>query len=503
MYILSAEDIRRWDEYTLQHEPIASIDLMERAASACVQWIRESPYAQNPFHVFCGKGNNGGDGLAIARMLAEDGQQVTVHILEFGHFGTEDFQTNLGRLHQQGKVDIRFIQDASHFHPFAEEDIIVDALFGTGLNRGLSSVTAELVRHINSADRPVIAIDLPSGLFADRSSRGETVVEAMHTLSFQCYKLAQLLAENERYSGRVHVLDIGLHTDFPKLFAHRFEWMDANQAARLYQPRNAYAHKGTAGHALLVAGSYGKMGAAILAALGCLRAGAGLLSCHIPSVGMPILQISVPEAMVMTDFNSSYITKLEIETDRYDALGVGPGMGTAQETRQMLRELLDSWRGPLVLDADALNNISMQPAFLSFLPTGTILTPHPKEFERLFGTQPDDFARLEKALEKAKELGIVIILKGHHTLIASPDGRGYFNSSGNPGMATAGSGDLLTGILTGLLAQGYLPLQAALLGVYLHGLAGDLAADVQGEEALLASDMAQQLGNAFKMLKTI
>ncbi len=502
MYILSAEDIRRWDEYTLQHEPIASIDLMERAASACVQWIRESPYAQNPVHIFCGKGNNGGDGLAIARMLAEDGQQVIVHILEFGHFGTDDFQSNLGRLHQQGKVDIRFIQDATHFHPFAEDDIIVDALFGTGLNRGLGSVTAELVQHINKAGRPVIAIDLPSGLFADRSSKGEAVIEATHTLSFQCYKLALILAENHRYIGDVQILDIGLHPDFPKLFAHRFEWVDARLSASIYQPRKAYAHKGTAGHALLIAGSYGKMGAAVLSAMGCLRAGAGLLTCHIPSAGMPILQISVPEAMLMTDFNSSYVTKLETETDRFNAIGIGPGIGTAQETRQLLRELLDNWRGPLVIDADALNNISMQPAFLAMLPSGTLLTPHPKEFERIFGADADDFARVEKALAKAKELGIVIILKGHHTLIASPDGRGYFNSSGNPGMATAGTGDLLTGILTGLLAQGYLPLQAALLGVYLHGLAGDLAAEKQSEEALLASDMAKELGNAFKMLKT-
>jgi NAD(P)H-hydrate epimerase len=502
MYILSAEDIRRWDEYTLQHEPIASIDLMERAASACVQWIRETPYTARPIHIFCGKGNNGGDGLAIARMLADDGQQVTVHILEFGHFGTDDFQTNLGRLHQQGKVDIRFIQDATHFHPFAEDDIIVDALFGTGLNRGLGSVTAELVQHINKAGRPVIAIDLPSGLFADRSSKGETVIEAKHTLSFQCYKLALILAENHRYFGTVHILDIGLHPDFPKLFAHRFEWVDARLSASIYQPRKAFVHKGTAGHALLIAGSYGKMGAAVLSAMGCLRAGAGLLTCHIPSAGMPILQTSVPEAMLMTDFNSSYVTKLETETDRFNAIGIGPGIGTAQETRQLLRELLNSWRGPLVIDADALNNISMQPAFLTMLPSGTLLTPHPKEFERLFGADADDFARVEKALAKAKELGIVIILKGHHTLIASPDGRGYFNSSGNPGMATAGTGDLLTGILTGLLAQGYLPLQAALLGVYLHGLAGDLAAEKQSEEALLASDMAKELGNAFKMLKT-
>ena len=502
MQILSAEDIRRWDEYTIHHEPISPVDLMERAARACVKWLEQCPWQGMPFHIFCGKGNNGGDGLAIARLLAQRGQTVTVHILEFGHIGTESFQTNLARLHQQPGVDIRFIQDESHFHPFGGDDVLIDALFGTGLNRGLEGVTAALVNHINHSGRPVISIDMPSGLFADRSSRGVTAVEAEYTLSFQCYKLALLLPENEKQVGEPVILDIGLHPDFAAMHYSSFEWLDAAMAKTIYRPRSRYAHKGQMGHALLVAGSFGKMGAAVIAATACLRSGAGLLTCHIPGSGLSTLQTALPEAMVLTDFNSSYVTKLETDSSQYDAIGVGPGLGTAQETRQMLRDLFDSWRGPLVLDADALNNMSQQPGLLQLLPAGSILTPHPKEFERLFGPSADDFERLEKALAQAKALRSVIVLKGHHSFIATPEGKGYFNSTGNPGMATAGSGDLLTGILTGLLAQGYQSVEAALLGVYLHGRAGDLAAALWSEEAMIASDISHQLGAAFGVLKS-
>lgn len=499
MLIFSAEDIRSWDEFTIQHEPVLSIDLMERAAAACVQWLHDFSFTGRPFHIFCGKGNNGGDGLAMARMLAQKGENVMVHILEFGHIGTDDFQKNLARLHQE-RVEIRYIQDASVFTALTSNDIVIDALFGTGLNRALNPVTASLVEQLNNSGATIISVDIPTGLFADSSSRGQVIVQADHTLSFQCYKLALLVPENTRYTGEVHILDIGLHPGFPATVPLKYEWMDARQAHALYQPRNKFAHKGNMGHALLAAGSYGKMGAAVIAAIGCMRAGAGLLTCHVPGCGLTVLQTTLPEAMVLTDFNSSYLTKIETDFSRYDAVGIGPGIGTAQETRVLLREVLDAWRGPLVLDADALNSISQQKEFLNLLPSSTILTPHPKEFERLFGKSNDDFARLGLALSKAKELGIIIVLKGHHTFIATPDGKGFFNSTGNPGMATAGSGDLLTGILTGLLAQGYPQVQAALLGVYLHGLAGDLAAVALSPEAMIATDMAGQLGNAYRLI---
>lgn len=499
MHILTAADIRRWDEFTIQHEPILSIDLMERAAMACIKWLHEFSFTGRQFHIYCGKGNNGGDGLAMARILSRKGEDVVVHILEFGHIGTEDFQKNLARLHQE-RVEIRYIQEPSHFTTHAAHDIIVDALFGTGLNRGLNDVTAALVEQLNECGADIISIDIPSGLFADVSSKGQVVVKADHTLSFQCYKMALLVPENAEYTGEVHILNIGLHPAFPATLSLKYEWIDSFQARLIYQPRGRFGHKGTFGHALIAAGSFGKMGAAVIAATGCMRSGAGLLTCHVPGCGLQVLQTTLPEAMVLTDFNSSYLTKIETDYSRYDAVGMGPGIGTAQETRTLLRDVLDAWRCPLVLDADALNCISQQKELLDMLPSGTILTPHPKEFERLFGSSADDFARVQLALSKAKEFGIVIVLKGHHTFIATPDGKGFFNSTGNPGMATAGSGDLLTGMLTGLLAQGYTPVQAAILGVYLHGCAGDLAASALSPEAMIATDMAAHLGKAFRTL---
>lgn len=501
MKILSSEEIRQWDQYTIEQEPILSINLMERASGKCVDWlVKEYPVAPS-FAIFCGKGNNGGDGLAIARLLMESGYLVSIYILEFGHLGTDDFQTNLARLHKLPQADIHFVQSEQNFHPFPKGQIIVDALFGSGLNRGLEGVTAKLVEHINASGCEIVSIDIPSGLFTDRSSKGQLTVKAHHTLSFQCYKPAFLFAENEEAIGQIHLLDIGLHHGFLNTIHNRFELLDDVAIHSIYKPRTAFAHKGSFGHALLVAGSYGKMGAAVLSAKACLRSGVGLLTCHIPTCGYDILQSAVPEAMAMTDFNSSFITKVDEDLTIYETIGIGPGIGTASETRMMLRELFDTYRHPVVLDADALNCMAAQKDLLKLVPAGSILTPHPKEFERLFGETANDFERVILALQKAKELSCIIVLKGHHTFIATTDGRGFFNSTGNAGMATGGSGDVLTGILTGLLAQGYSAVEAAILGVYLHGLAGDIAAKESSMESMVAGDIVGSLGKAFKFLK--
>lgn len=497
MKILTAEQIREWDQFTIKHEPISSIDLMERAASRCVDWLAENGFVDNKFSIFCGKGNNGGDGLAIARMLAERQYTITVYILEFGHKGTEDFQANLARLHQYPQVEIRFIQDDDHFHVLDKDEIIIDALFGSGLNRAIDGVTAKLIDHINQSGCKIISIDIPSGLFVDRSSKGNTIIKADHTLGFQCYKPAFLMAENAGYIGEVNTLEIGLHPDYYEQVQNQYELTDPELIHSIHKPRNRFAHKGNFGHALLVAGSYGKMGAAVLTARACLRSGVGLLTCHIPRYGYEILQTSVPEAMVTTDINSSYTTKLHDDLTKYEAVGIGPGIGTETGTKTLLREVLDTYRHPIVLDADALNILAVQKDLVKLIPAGSILTPHPKEFERLFGKTENDFDRISLTLEKAKELNVVIVLKGHHTFIATTDGRGFFNSTGNAGMATGGSGDVLTGILTGILAQGYSSIETAILGVYLHGMAGDLAASKISMEALLASDIINSLGSAF------
>ena len=305
------------------------------------------------------------------------------------------------------------------------------------------------------------------------------------------------MAENSEFIGETHILDIGLHPGFGQSAFSTQEIIDDGIIHSIYKKRNRFGHKGNFGHALMIAGSYGKMGAAVLSSKACLRSGVGLLSCHIPKCGYDIMQTALPEAMVMTDFNSSFITKLEDDLSKYKAIGLGPGIGTASETRNMLKEVLTAYQKPVVLDADALNNLAVDKELLLLVPADSILTPHPKEFERLFGETADEFERIELAILKAKEFKVVIVLKGHHTLIATPGGKAFYNTTGNAGMATGGSGDVLTGILTGLLAQGYTAEQTAILGVYLHGLAGDMAAEMLSMEAMIAGDIVEQIPAAF------
>ena len=500
MEILSAEQIRAWDEFTMQHEPIASIDLMERAAATCHFWLEKKGYTGRSFAIYCGKGNNGGDGLALARMLADAECAVTVYILEFGFKGTDDFQVNLARLHQT-PVEVRFIQGPENFHPIAADDVLIDALLGSGLNRKLDGVAASLVEHLNSSGNEIIAIDIPSGLFVSRSSRGNISIRATHTLSFQCFKPAFLMPENAAAVGAAHILDIGLHPGYLQQISGEAELLDQDIIAEIYRPRLPFAHKGNFGHALLVAGSFGKMGAAILGARACLRSGAGLLTCHVPGIGYPILQTSVPEAMILVDADEKIHTDFDGELDQYSVVGVGPGIGTEGETVEFLRRLLQGYQKAMVLDADALNILASSEDLWKAVPPYSILTPHPKEFERLFGPSADDYERISKAREQARQRQCIIVLKGHHTYIAMPGGKGYFNSTGNPGMAKGGSGDVLTGILTGLLSQGYSSGEAALLGVYLHGLAGDLAAEEWSQESMLASDLTDCLGRAFTQIQ--
>lgn len=497
--IFSAEQIRAWDEFTIKNEPVSSLDLMERAANACVQWLDEHHFTTRSYAIFCGKGNNGGDGLAIARLLLNKGCKVVVYILEFGHKGTEDFQHNLARL-QNMTADIRFIQSAENFPGLSPTDIIIDALLGSGLNRPLEGVTAELVEHLNNSDNKIISIDIPSGLFVDKSSKGNTVIEASHTLSFQCYKPALLVAENEKYIGDVHILDIGLHPGFLENNSPPYQWIDAAVIKQLYKPRKQFSHKGTYGHALLVAGSYGKIGAAVLAAKACLRSGIGLLTMHVPACGLEIMQTAVPEAMCVVDTEKRMNTHIQTDLSPFDVIGIGPGIAQHEATAQMLETLLRQYNKPLVLDADALNILSSRSYLLNSLPPNTVLTPHPKEFERLFGKHESDFERIATAIVQSRLHKCIIVLKGRHTVIATPSGNTYFNSTGNPGMATGGTGDALTGIITALIGQGYEPEQAAVFGVFWHGLAGDFASGLYTPESMIASDIPESLGYALQTI---
>ena len=499
MKIFSAEQIRRWDAFTIAQEPIASIDLMERAATACFKWLVKNNFVHQPIHVFCGKGNNGGDGLALANLLVSHHYNAKVYVLQSDSKGSADFETNLARL-AASKFNIHTIAAINDIPIVTQTDIIIDALFGTGLNKPPEGIAAVAINFIAESVATVIAIDIPSGMYADKSSLFNRVVVANYTLSFQLYKLAFLMAENESYFGEVHALDIGLHEQFAADEPAVFEMVDNEMIRQTYQPRKQFAHKGTYGHALLYAGSKGMMGAAVLAAKACLRSGVGLLTVAVPELGSNILQTQVPEALCISDSDEKF---MEYCWHKKAVIGIGPGWGTGTLAVEVLDNVVEKWKGQLVMDASALQYLALYPAKQKMLIANTILTPHPKEFDRCFGDSDNDFGRVELAMQKASELKIYIVLKGHHTLIATPAGKGYFNNTGNAGMAKGGSGDVLTGIITGLLVQGYNPLQSCMLGVYLHGLAGDIAAEKFSQEAMLPGDIILNLGEAFKVIKKI
>lgn len=473
---------------------------MERASLSCANWIINKNFQQNNFKIFCGKGNNGGDGLAIARLLLHKGYKVTVYILEFGNIGTDDFQINLQRLHDLRFSDIHFIHTEQQFPELIKDDVVIDALLGSGLNKPLAGISADLVNHINKSQSLVISIDLPSGLYIDKSSVENAVIEADHTLTFQCYKLALLIAENAKFIGEVHVLDIGLAENFLQQEDSPYEMIDDEKINKIFQPRNRFTHKGNFGHPALVTGSTGLMGAATLCASACMRSGVGKLTCYVPRSGYEIMQIAVPEAMAKISGSGDNIEIYEPVAD-HEALGIGPGIGYEIKD-QVVKDVFEKTKFPMVIDADAITMLAKHNYLLEQLPKGSVLTPHPKEFERLFGPNKNDFERIDVAQTKSKDLNIVIVLKGHHTVIATPAGKLYFNNTGNAGMATGGSGDVLTGIITALLAQNYIPVDAALLGVYIHGLAGDYAANDLSEEAMIAGDIIDYLPNAFKSLST-
>lgn len=494
MKIFSATQIKNWDSFTLDSEPIASVDLMERAAKACADWILKLFQQPTPFKIFCGKGNNGGDGLAIASLLIQHNFPVSVYIIESNSAGSHDFNINLRRLKEISSA-IYFLESPENFPEINKDEIIIDALFGTGLNKKPTGIFKKLIIHLNNSGAKIISIDIPSGLYADVSSEGNAIIHARYTLSFQQQKLAFLLAENEPFCGEVAIVDIGLSKEYYSNEKTIFELIDKKKVEQIYIPRKAFANKGDYGYACLIVGSYGMMGAAVLSAKACLRSGVGKLTCYICKEGYVIMQASIPEAMSKM-FGNTFIKDIE-NLKNFDVAGIGPGIGRHLSHKQLLQKVFKNSKSPAVIDADALNVLSSYSALYKSIPPGSIITPHPKEFERLFGKLKNDFERVNMALQKAKELNIYIVLKGHHTLIATPAGKGFFNSTGNAGMATAGAGDVLTGILTGLLAQKYNSLDTCILGVYLHGLAGDIAAKKLSEEAMIAGDIIDHLGDAF------
>ncbi len=499
--IFSAEKVKVLDQYTITHEPIQSIDLVERAATLFVQEFVRRFSKHRRIFVFAGIGNNGADALAIARLLLEESYDVVAYLFNPKQNLSTDCEENKFRLLEVGKE--RFKEVSSDFSPpsLAKMDIVIDGLFGTGLNRPLDKGFDAVVRYINSSEATVVSIDMPSGLFGEDNSNNDpnAIIRANLTLTFGFPKLSFLFPENERYTGEWKILDIGIHPDIIEDTDTPYFITTEEDIHTSLQVRSKFAHKGNFGHALLIAGSRGKMGASLLAAKACLRTGAGLLTVHIPSCGELVLQTSFPEAMVSIDHHKDYFTSLPIPS-KYTAIGAGPGLGQAIESAKALEELLRLSKHLLVLDADALNIISSNKELIRLIPPRSILTPHPKEFDRLAGEITNSYERLHKAQSFASTYKVCIVLKGAYTAVCTPEENIYFNMNGNPGMATAGSGDVLTGIILGLLAQGYEPEPAAAMGVFLHGSAGDLAAAYHSEESMIAGDIIDMLGKAYKQV---
>nr|WP_298793653.1 NAD(P)H-hydrate dehydratase [uncultured Allomuricauda sp.] len=499
MKIFTAEQIYQADKFTISKQQISSDELMERAALKLFEWMHSRLQgAQVTIHLFCGIGNNGGDGIALARHLQEHSYNVNVHVVNYSEKRSKDFLLNLERLKDR-KIWPEFINSETCLPEITPNDIIVDAIFGIGLNRQPDIWVGNLIEHINASSAFVLSVDIPSGLPMDKKPwNPDYVIEASYVLSFQAPKLVFFLPETGVYINQWEVLDIGLDQEFMATTKTQFELIGKPTVLEMYRPRLKFSHKGTYGHSLIVGGSYGKIGAVQLAGRACLTTGSGLVTAFVPECGYQSLQTAAPELMVLTDDEDDWISQIEIPFTP-SVVGVGMGMGTGEETSKAFGELLKKTSTPMVIDADGLNILAKTPDLLKDIPEQSVLTPHPKELERLVGTWEDDFEKLEKAQTFAGKHNCILLIKGAHTIIVDGE-MAYINTSGNPGLATAGSGDVLTGMITGLIAQGYMPLQSALFGVYLHGFAGDIEASKVGYEAVNALGIINTIGAAYMEL---
>lgn len=503
MKIFPSEIIHEIDAATCEAQGISSIELMERAASAVSCEIISRFRPNQRIVVMAGPGNNGGDALAVARMLFEQGYKK-VEVFLFNVVGkiSKDCMEEKNKLQEVEGID--FTEVKKDFQPpyLSDSDVVVDGLFGSGLRGPLQKGFLTLVRYINDSGAYVVSIDVPSGLsgeWNENVSRRD-MIHANLTLAFQYPRLSFFFEENEEIIGDWRLLDIDLDESKAKEIPVDFMLVESRNFRPLLKDRNKFSSKRDFGSALIFAGSAGMSGAATMSARGCLRSGAGLATVHGAKISMSVVQASVPEAMFEPDRNDLYISDMTVHHN-HQAVAVGPGIGTHDKTIDALESLLKNYKKPLILDADALNCIARRPQLLSLIPHHSVITPHAREFDHLFGTHATSESRLRKAIEMSKFYNIIIVLKGHYTATIRPTGRVYFNSTGNPGMATAGSGDVLTGVIAAFMAQGFRPEQAATIGVFVHGLAGDIAVEEYGEYGLLATDIADNCGKAISMIK--
>ena len=500
MKILTAEQLSQADKASIQKQEITSEELMEHAASLVFQEIdKRLSGAPIPIKIFCGIGNNGGDGLVVARHLIQHGYHVTVYVVNYSDKRSDDFLANYEKLKEITNNWPQLIREEKNFPDIETGDFVIDAMFGIGLNRPVEGWVARLVKHINDSRAFTLAIDMPSGLFTDKSpAESDAVIEADFTLSFQAPKLVFFLPQTMDFVGDLQVIDIGLDKEYLGNLKAEALLIQKEEASRLYKPRNPNSHKGDYGNILMMGGSYGKIGSVLLSATAALRSGSGLCSIYIPRCGYEIVQTALPEAMVITDPDSEMLSDYPHDFQA-DVVCFGMGAGTSEKARSALEGVLRSSKNPVVIDADGLNILSENKNLLKLIPENSVLTPHPGELKRLIGEWDDDFDKLKKARQFSRKYKLILVIKGAHTFCIFEDDM-YVNNSGNPGMATAGSGDVLSGIITSFMGQKYKPLKAAILGVYLHGLSGDISASELGFESVLAGDIAKNTGRAIQRL---
>ena len=500
MKIFSAKQLSEADKATTEKHNITSLDLMEHAGTQVFKWLHQRlQNAKVPIHIFCGIGNNGGDGLVVGRLLLEKDYNVHIYIANFTDKRSKCFLKNYDRIKEVTNNWPKLMTSEKDFPEINNQDIIIDALFGIGLNRPPEGWLKPLIQHINASKAFTLAIDIPSGLYANQALEDiDAVVKANHTLTFQAPKLSFFLPETGKFVPFFDIIDIGLDPEYLHKTESLAQLIGKQQAQQFYKPRQAFDHKGTYGHSLIIAGSYGKIGAAVLSSKAAFKIGAGLVTVFVPECGYDIIQTAVPEAMAITDKEDGLITDIDFDIEP-SAIGVGMGIGKKAETVSALEKLFKNAKAPMVIDADALNCISENKNLLKVLPKHAILTPHPGELKRLIGEWTDDYDKLEKAKTFSKKHEVVLLIKGAHTVVIFNESL-YINTTGNPGMATAGSGDALTGAITGLLSQGYDSLLAAVFGVYLHGTAGSIASQTMGYEAVMATDIIENIGNAYMSL---
>ena len=498
--LLTAQQIRDADAFTIANQPVSSIDLMERASKAFVSWfVNCYPDKTQSITVYCGTGNNGGDGLAIARLLKNHQyKNINAKIARFNNKSSADFNGNLKWLGNAG-IPIVTLKPAEDL-PTENSDIIIDALLGSGLNKPLDGPYKKLVEYINSLHKTVVSVDVPTGFFTEGEIKTDIVaIKATLVITFQQPKINFLLPESAAVIKCWEAVNIGLDQGFIQSLNSPYQLIEESDIRFLIKPRNRFSNKGTYGHALLIAGQDETMGAALLTAAACTYAGAGLTSACIPEKGLTALNTYMPELMAIIRKADNLP---EIKWDQYNAVGIGPGLGKSNAALQLLESVLANYNKPIVVDADGLNLLAQNQPLLKKLPAGSILTPHMKEFDRLFGEHTSWWRRIQTAVQKAKEYNIIILLKNDHTIITTPEGKIYFNSTSNPAMAIGGMGDVLTGIITSLLAQKYQPQDACIVGAYLHGKAGDELALPNKLNVVLPGNLAQHLPISMAKLMT-